>query len=46
MANKTYHQNEEIRNVLLMRNILDTLPKYVSTFFRSIEYTKAPRTRL
>ena len=46
MANKTYHQEEEIHNVLLMRDILQGLPKYVSTFFRSIEYTKAPRTRL
>lgn len=46
MANKTYHQEEEIHNVLLMRDILQMLPKYVSAFFRSIEYTKAPRTRL
>ena len=46
MANKTYHQEEEIHNVLLMRNLLTDLPKYVSTFFRSIEYSKAPRTRL
>ncbi|MDE6625170.1 MAG: tyrosine-type recombinase/integrase [Lachnospiraceae bacterium] len=46
MSNNTYHQNEEIHNVLLMRNILQELPKYVSSFFRSIEYTKAPRTRL
>ncbi|MDE5863658.1 MAG: tyrosine-type recombinase/integrase [Lachnospiraceae bacterium] len=35
-----------MHNVLLMRNILQELPKYVSSFFRSIEYTKAPRTRL
>lgn len=46
MTNKTYHQEEEIRNILLMRNLLDEMPKYVSTYFRSIEYTKAPRTRL
>lgn len=46
MANQTYHQEEEIHNVLLMREVLETLPKYVSTFFRAIEYTKAPRTRL
>lgn len=46
MANKTYHQEEEIHNVLLMREVLKELPGYVSTFFRSIEYTKAPRTRL
>lgn len=46
MANKTYHQEEEIHNVLLMREVLEQLPGYVSGFFRSIEYTKAPRTRL
>ena len=46
MANKTYHEQEEIHNVLLIRNILQTMPKYVSTFFRAIEYSKAPRTRL
>lgn len=46
MANKTYHQEEEIHNVLLMRDVLSALPRYVSNFFRSIEYSKAPRTRL
>lgn len=46
MPNQTYHQEEEIHNVLLMREVLESLPKYVSTFFRAIEYTKAPRTRL
>lgn len=46
MANKTYHQEEEIHNIVLMRNILSEMPKYVSTYFRAIEYTKAPRTRL
>ena len=46
MADKTYHEQEEIHNVLLMRDVLSELPKYVSTYFRSIEYSKAPRTRL
>lgn len=46
MANKTYHQEEEIRNVRLMRNLLNDMPKYVSNYFRAIEYAKAPRTRL
>lgn len=46
MANNTYHKEEEIHNILLMRDVLQELPKYVTTFFRSIEYTKAPRTRL
>lgn len=46
MANQTYHKEQEIRNVLLMRNILNELPRYVSNYFRAIEYTKSPRTRL
>ena len=46
MANKTYHDEEEIKNVILMRNILSEMPQYVSSYFRSIEYSKAPRTRL
>lgn len=46
MADKTYHQQEEIHNVLLMRDVLSELPKYVSSYFRAIEYSKAPRTRL
>lgn len=46
MAYKSYHEQQEIDNVLLMRNILSEMPQYVSTFFRSIEYSKAPRTRL
>lgn len=46
MADKSYHQEEAIHNVLLMREVLSELPKYVSTYFRAIEYSKAPRTRL
>lgn len=46
MAEQTYHQEEAIHNVLLMRDVLSELPKYVSTYFRAIEYSKAPRTRL
>ena len=45
-TDKTYHQEEAIHNVLLMRDVLSGLPKYVSTYFRAIEYSKAPRTRL
>ena len=46
MANKTYHQEEDIHNVQLMRNLLSELPQFVSAYFRAIEYTKSPRTRL
>ncbi|MDO5149636.1 MAG: tyrosine-type recombinase/integrase [Oscillospiraceae bacterium] len=46
MANKTYHEEQEIKNVILLRNILADMPQYVSAYFRSIEYSKAPRTRL
>ncbi len=46
MANKTYHEQTEINNIILLRNILAELPQYVTLYFRSIEYSKAPRTRL
>lgn len=46
MSNRTYHQEEEIHNVLLMRDVLSTMPRFVSSYFRAIEYSKAPRTRL
>lgn len=46
MPNRTYHEQKEIDNVKLLRNILMDMPQYVTSFFRSIEYSKAPRTRL
>lgn len=46
MAYKNYHEQQEIKNIILMRNILKDMPDYMTTFFRSIEYSKAPRTRL
>lgn len=46
MSNQTYHEEENIHNILLMRDVLSGMPKYVANYFRAIEYTKAPRTRL
>lgn len=46
MPNRTYHEEQEINNIMLLRNILSELPQYVTTYFRSIEYSKSPRTRL
>ncbi len=46
MPNRTYHEEQEITNIKLLRNILSEMPQYVTTFFRSIEYSKSPRTRL
>ncbi len=46
MQDKTYHQQQSINNTVLLRNILSELPKYVTTYFRGIENTCAPTTRL
>ncbi len=46
MADKTYHQQQTITNTVLLRNILSELPKFVTTYFRGIENSCAPTTRL
>ena len=46
MAERTYHQDVEINNIALIRNICDELPPYVKNFFRSIQQSKSSRTRL
>ena len=46
MQDKTYHQQQGINNTVLLRNVLAELPKYVTTYFRGIENTCAPTTRL
>ena len=46
MADKTYHQQQEIKNIEILRSLLAEMPKYVSTFIRGIENKTAPRTRM
>ena len=42
----TYHEQSDIKNIELIRNICDELPPYVKKFFRSIQQSKSSRTRL
>lgn len=46
LANISYHQENEMKNIELIRNICDELPSYVRQFFRAIQQSKASRTRL
>ncbi len=46
MQDKTYHQQQGINNTLLLRQVLSELPQYITTYFRGIENTCAPTTRL
>lgn len=46
MAEYTYHQQIDMNNIELIRNICDELPDYMRKFFRSIQQSKSSRTRL
>lgn len=41
-----YYNEQDKLNILRMREVLDTLPKFCRQFFRGIEPTTSPRTRL
>ncbi len=44
--NDTYSREQDIKNTMKMREILSELPKFCKQYFRGIEETTAPRTRL
>lgn len=46
MENTNYHEQQNIKNITKMREILDTLPKFCKQFFRGMENTTSARTRL
>jgi len=46
MANTNYHDQQNIKNITKMREVLETLPKFCKQFFRGIETTTSARTRL
>lgn len=46
MENTNYHDQQNIKNLIKMREVLDTLPKFCKQFFRGVENTTSPRTRL
>jgi len=46
MKKKTYHEEQKRKNLLLLRDVLSTLPSFCFDFFLGIENNTAPRTRL
>lgn len=46
MENTNYHDEQNIKNIKKMREVLDTLPRFCRQFFRGIENTTSSRTRL
>lgn len=46
MDNLNYHERTKIENTLKLKEIIDTLPRFVTEYFRGIEHSTAPRTRL
>lgn len=46
LAEFNYHQQTDMKNIELIRNICDELPQFVKMFFRSIQQSKSSRTRL
>lgn len=46
MKEKSYHEDQDIKNELKLRNILKTLPPYCTQFFMGIESRTSSRTRL
>lgn len=46
MKEHSYHEEESIANIKKLRELEKDLPPFVTTFFRGIEPTTAPRTRI
>ena len=43
---ENYHEEQNKQNIIKLRTVLDTLPKFCRTFFRGIEEYTSSRTRL
>ena len=43
---QTYHDQKDIQNVLQLREVLKTMPRFARSYFRAIEPTTSTRTRL
>ena len=46
MENQNYHDEQDKKNILKMREIVKELPGFCKAFFRGIEETTSSRTRL
>lgn len=42
----TYHEQEKIQSTIKLRELQKELPSFLVDYFRGIEYTTAPRTRI
>ena len=45
-ANITYHEQTDIDNIRKLREVLKTLPAFAKDYFRAIEPTTSPKTRI
>ena len=43
---QTYHDQKDIQNILQLREVLKTMPRFAKSYFRAIEPTTSTRTRL
>ncbi len=43
---QTYHDQKDIQNILQLREVLKTMPRFARSYFRAIEPTTSTRTRL
>ena len=43
---RTYHDQKDIQNILQLREVLKTMPRFAKSYFRAIEPTTSTRTRL
>ncbi len=46
ISKKTYHEQQDMKNNLHLRELLEDLPRFCKTFFRGIEPNTASRTRI
>ena len=42
----TYHEENDIRQTLKLREVLNSMPPFVKDYFRGIEHTTTTRTRI
>lgn len=46
MAEQTYHKQEDLKNIIKLRELISDLPPYTRDFFRGIEPQTSSRTRI
>lgn len=46
MSEQTYKEQNDLENINKLRTVLKTMPRFLGSYFRSMESTKSTRTRL